>query len=86
MRAETLSRANVRLVDAQSGNAPAQRWGGGEVASADGLRFVVPVRTINAGTNAKFFRAGGGLPSTIWCPISSLGSMGLSRRGRCATV
>ena len=27
----------------------AQTWGGGEVASADGLRFVVPVRTISAG-------------------------------------
>jgi TnpA family transposase len=30
---------------------------GGEVASADGLRFVVPVRTINAGPNRKYFNA-----------------------------
>jgi TnpA family transposase len=30
-------------------------WGGGEVASADGLRFVVPVRTIHAGPNPKYF-------------------------------
>ena len=35
----------------------AQEWGGGEVASADGLRFVVPVRTINAGPNRKYFNA-----------------------------
>jgi TnpA family transposase len=31
------------------------RWGSGEVASADGLRFVVPVRTIHAGPNPKYF-------------------------------
>lgn len=30
-------------------------WGGGEVASADGMRFVAPVRTINAGPNRKYF-------------------------------
>jgi TnpA family transposase len=33
----------------------ARRWGGGDVASADGLRFVVPVRTIHAGPNPKYF-------------------------------
>lgn len=33
----------------------AQVWGGGEVASADGMRFVTPVRTINAGPNRKYF-------------------------------
>jgi TnpA family transposase len=31
------------------------QWGGGEVASADGLRFVVPVRTLNTGPNPKYF-------------------------------
>ena len=49
VRAETLIRANARLVDAQAKIPLAQAWGGGEVASADGLRFVVPVRTVNAG-------------------------------------
>jgi TnpA family transposase len=33
----------------------AQEWGGGEVASADGMRFVTPVRTINSGPNRKYF-------------------------------
>ena len=33
----------------------ARQWGGGDVASADGLRFVVPVRTIHAGPNPKYF-------------------------------
>ncbi len=56
--AETLTRANARLVDAQSNIPLARTWGGGEVASADGLRFVVPVRTLNAGPNPKYFGRG----------------------------
>jgi TnpA family transposase len=55
IRAETLIRANARLVDAQSRIPLAQVFGGGEVACADGLRFVVPVRTINAGPNPRYF-------------------------------
>nr|AWF77820.1 Mobile element protein [Enterobacter cloacae] len=55
LRAETLVSANARLVDFQSTLELAGRWGGGEVASADGMRFVTPVRTINAGPNRKYF-------------------------------
>ena len=55
LRAETLTLANARLVAAQNGIDLARRWGGGDVASADGLRFVVPVRTIHAGPNPKYF-------------------------------
>ncbi len=55
LRAETLTRANARLVAAQNGIDLARRWGGGDVASADGMRFVVPVRTIHAGPNPKYF-------------------------------
>jgi TnpA family transposase len=55
IRADTLSAANARLVEAQSKIPLAKYWGGGEVASADGLRFVVPVRTINARPNSKYF-------------------------------
>ncbi|MBM4029666.1 MAG: Tn3 family transposase, partial [Planctomycetes bacterium] len=61
LRAETLTRANARLVNAQSRSQLAQTWGGGEVASADGLRFVVPVRTLNAGPNRKYFHVGRGV-------------------------
>lgn len=61
IRAETLARANARLVEAQTRIPLAQTWGGGEVASADGLRFVVPVRTINAGPNSKYFGPGRGV-------------------------
>jgi Tn3 transposase DDE domain len=55
IRAETLIRANARLVKAQSDIPLTKEWGGGEVASADGLRFVVPVRTLHAGYNSKYF-------------------------------
>ena len=55
LRAETLVRANARLVDHQSTLPLANKWGGGEVASADGLRFVTPIRTINSGPNRKYF-------------------------------
>lgn len=61
LRAETLVRANARLVDHQATLTLAQKWGGGEVASADGMRFVTPVRTINAGPNRKYFGAHRGI-------------------------
>lgn len=52
---ETLAAANAALIDAQAGIELAQTWGGGHVASVDGLRFVVPVNTIHAGPNPKYF-------------------------------
>lgn len=55
IRADTLTRSNARLVDYQTTVPLAQWWGGGDVASADGLRFVTPIRTINAGPNPKYF-------------------------------
>ncbi|MCU0834695.1 MAG: Tn3 family transposase [Chromatiaceae bacterium] len=61
VRAETLIEANARLVECQTANALAREWGGGEVASADGMRFVTPVQTIHAGPNRKYFGAGRGI-------------------------
>jgi len=61
VRMDTLMRANARLVDAQARIPLAQFWGGWDVASADGLRFTVPVRTLNAGANSKYFGVGCGI-------------------------
>lgn len=61
LRGETLAAANARLVDAQARLPLARAWGGGEVASADGLRFVVPVRAVNAGPNPRYFGVGRGV-------------------------
>ncbi len=55
VRAETLTRANAALVAAQAAIPLARAWGGGDVASADGLRFVAPVRTIHSGPNPRYF-------------------------------
>jgi hypothetical protein len=55
LRAETITAANACLVDHQASIGLAEDWGGGEVASVDGLRFVVPVQTIAAGPNPKYF-------------------------------
>ncbi|WP_104111906.1 Tn3 family transposase [Arthrobacter sp. N199823] len=61
VRADTLRAANSRLVQAQSALGLAQRWGTGLLASVDGMRFVVPVATVNAGANPRYFGQGRGL-------------------------
>ena len=61
LRDDTITPANSTLVTAQSRLAVAKKWGGGEVASADGIRFVVPVRTVHAGPNPKYFGVGRGV-------------------------
>lgn len=60
-RAETITQANNRLVEFNSQLPLANIWGGGEVASADGLRFVTPVRTVYSGPNPKYFGTGRGV-------------------------
>ena len=55
LRAETLKAANARLIEAQAEIGLAGLWGGGMVASVDGLRFVVPVHTVYAGHNPRYF-------------------------------
>ncbi|WP_280486413.1 Tn3 family transposase [Nocardia cyriacigeorgica] len=55
IRAETMAVANTVLVNAQANVPLAQLWGGGCVASVDGMRFVVPVRSIHARPNRKYF-------------------------------
>jgi TnpA family transposase len=68
VRGETLTSSNTLLVAAQSRISLARTWGGGDVASADGMRFVLPVRTIHAGPNPKYFNRGRGV---TWYNLSS---------------
>ncbi len=63
------TRANTRFVNYQATLALARQWGGGDVASVDGLRFVVPVRTINAGPNPHYFHYGAGV--TLYSFVSN---------------
>lgn len=55
LRAETYAGANGPLVTAQATIGLARLWGGGLVAAVDGIRFVVPVRSIDARPNPKYF-------------------------------
>ncbi len=73
VREETLARANVRLVDYHQTVPLAQAWGGGEIASVDGLRFKVPVKTLNAGVSPLYFGVGRG---ATWLNMAS-GPLGL---------
>ncbi|MGH1349024.1 MAG: Tn3 family transposase [Nannocystales bacterium] len=60
LRVETIKRANQALLEGQDKIPLVRAWGGGHVASVDGLRFVVPVATIHARPNPRYFgrRAG----------------------------
>jgi TnpA family transposase len=68
LRDDTVTDANAILVAAQNRIALAHAWGGGEVASADGMRFVVPIRTVHAGPNPKYF---GPLKGVTWYNLLS---------------
>lgn len=61
IRTETLIEANARLVNHQSKIPLAKYFGGGEVASADGMRFVTSGKTIHSGANRKYFGSGRGI-------------------------
>ncbi len=54
VRAETHAAANAILIKAQRSVPIVRLWGGGLLASADGLRFVVPVQTISAAPSPKY--------------------------------
>nr|WP_324198327.1 Tn3 family transposase [Nocardia beijingensis] len=85
IRAETLTATNTVLVEAQAAVELAQVWGRGLVASIDGMRFVVPVRTHHAGPNRKFFARKAGSTwlnvlneqSAGWLPRSSPARLGI---------
>ncbi len=48
--------ASTHLVNFHAGlDLARDAWGGGEMASADGMRFVIPVATIQAGYNPRYF-------------------------------
>ncbi|MER6639634.1 Tn3 family transposase [Streptomyces microflavus] len=55
LRADTIAAANARLIAAQAGISIVRYWGDGLLASVDGLRFQVPVRTISAAPSPKYF-------------------------------
>lgn len=56
LRSATHTAANTRLIDYHTPLPLAQAWGSGsELATVDGMRFVIPVSTINAAYNPRYF-------------------------------
>lgn len=77
LRPDTYSTANRVLIEAQAGIELAQAWGGGLVAAVDGMRFVVPVRTIDARPNSRYF---GRRRGATWLNMISDQGVGLAGR------
>jgi hypothetical protein len=79
IRNETLGPANGPIFDHQA-KLPLVRdhWGGGQVAAADGVRFVVPVRSIHARPNPKYF---GRRRGVTWLNMVNDRSMGTAVAG-----
>ncbi len=55
IRPDTISAASACIVGAHAMLPLARLWGAGDVASADGMRFVTPAHAIHAGPNPKYF-------------------------------
>jgi TnpA family transposase len=61
LRPDTYTTANRPLIEAQADIGLARHWGGGLVAAADGIRFTVPVASVDARPNPKYFGRGRGI-------------------------
>jgi len=77
LRADTIAAANAALIVAQSEVPIVAYWGDGLLASVDGLRFVVPVRTLDAGPNPHYFGAERGVTwlNAINDQVSGIGAV-----------
>jgi len=74
---EGIAAASARLVDAQARIPITADWGGGHVASVDGMRFVVPVRSLHARPSPLYFGVGKRPRGATWLNAVSDKVMGL---------
>jgi TnpA family transposase len=72
---ESYARANAPLIEAQAGISFAHALGGGLLAAVDGMRFVVPVPSIYARPNRKYF---GSKRGVTWLNIINDRGIGLA--------
>ncbi len=77
LRPDCYRGANAVFIDAQAGIGVAQMLGGGLVAAVDGMRFVVPIRSVDARPNPKYFARKRGV---TWLNMISDQAMGLTGR------
>jgi hypothetical protein len=76
--AETYQAANPFLIHAQAGIPLARALGGGLVAGIDGMRFIVPIPSIYARPNRKYFGPDRGV---TWLNMISDQAVGLAAAG-----
>jgi hypothetical protein len=74
---EGIGKASAALITAQAKIGITADWGGGLVASTDGLRFVVPVRSLYARPSPLYFGVGKRPRGTTWLNTVSDKVMGL---------
>ncbi|HEV7900128.1 MAG TPA: Tn3 family transposase [Planosporangium sp.] len=74
---EGIGKASAILVDSQAEIPITADWGGGLVASTDGLRFVVPVRSLYSRPSPLYFGIGKRPRGTTWLNTVSDKVMGL---------
>ncbi|MFE3453993.1 Tn3 family transposase [Nonomuraea sp. NPDC059194] len=74
---EGIAAASARLVDKQAGIDITADWGGGLVASVDGMRFVVPVRSLHARPSPLYWGIGKRARGSTWLNTVSDKVMGL---------
>jgi TnpA family transposase len=78
VRTETIGPANAPLIEAQGRISLAtDHWGGGLMTAADGIRFVVPVRSVQARPNPKYFGRRRGVTWLNLMNDRSLGTAGM---------
>jgi TnpA family transposase len=77
IRAETLAKVNACLVDYHSKLPLALKIGTGDVASADGLRFVCAVKTVNSGPNRKYYGSKRGITYYNFSSDQGIGFYGI---------
>ena len=61
VRAETIAAANELLLDVYRRIPLVEALGDGHIATVDGMRFRVPVRSIHTGPNPRYFARGRGV-------------------------
>lgn len=61
LRIDTLAAANRRIINAHKKLKSALIWGDGQMASADGIRYVTPQRSLYSRSNPKYFGRGRGI-------------------------
>jgi len=61
VRMDTLSTANQKIIDAHRKLSTSLVWGNGHMASADGIRYITPQRSLYSKSNPKYFGHGRGI-------------------------